>query len=299
MTDRANAGGAPVRRLARRSFLGGMVAASAAVVAPLPLAAAPLAKVRQLGVLRVAVYQDNRPWSWNDNGTLRGIDVDLARALADGLGVKAQVVEFMAGDDIATDLRNAVWRGGLLGFQPADLMMHVPFDRELMAQNDQVALCAPYYRESFAAACGPEQNDCEVPVPQYRGRRLSAAVASVPDVYLLSGFGGTLRSSVTHFNTGYDAVAALGTRQSDVAVATRAEVEAALHDMANPQIKARQHTLDAMMSPGWDVAMAVKDNSRTLGDAIEPMLSAMAANGRMQAIFAAHGVTWRPALAAG
>jgi hypothetical protein len=61
-------------------------------------------------------------------------------------------------------------------------MMHVPFDRQLMVENDQCAILAPYYRESFAAACGPEQHDCDVPAPEYRGRRLSAAVATIPDI---------------------------------------------------------------------------------------------------------------------
>jgi len=284
--------------LGRRALLGGMVASAAALVAPSPLAAAPLAKVKELGVLRVAVYKDNRPWSWNDGGTLRGIDVDLADTLAKALGVKLDIAEFMAGDDMGADLRNAVWRGGVLGFRPADIMMHVPFDRKLMIENDQVAILAPYYRESFGAACGPEQPDCDVPVPQYRGRRLAAAIASAPDQYLLGGFGGTLRSSVTHFNTGHDAVLALGTHQADVAIATRAEVEAAIFDMKDPTIKARKPALEAMLSPGWDIAMAVKENSRSLGDAVEGIIGTMATDGRFQALFAAHGVQWRPAVSA-
>ncbi len=286
--------------LARRSFIGGMTASIAALAAS-PLAASPLAKVKELGVLRVAVYKDNRPWSWNDTsdgsaGTLRGIDVDLARSVADTLGVRLDIVELMAGDDLAADLRNAVWRGGLLGFRPCDMMMHVPFDRQLMIQNDQVAILSPYYRESFAAACGPEIADCEAQVPQWRGHRMAAAIGSVPDNYLLGGFGGIFRSSVTHFNTGYDAVLALGTGQTEAAIATRAEVEAGLHDMKNPTLHARRHALEAMTSPGWDIAVAVKENSRSLGDAVEGIMAAMATDGRMAKLFAAHGVEWRPAI---
>jgi polar amino acid transport system substrate-binding protein len=87
--------------LCRREFIAGGLAALAS---PLPLSAAPLAKVRELGVLRVAVYKHNRPWSWAepDNSTnLRGIDVDLAGALAQKLGVKLDIEEFTAGDDLA------------------------------------------------------------------------------------------------------------------------------------------------------------------------------------------------------
>lgn len=286
-------------KLGRRSMIAGLAAAvGTAAIAPLAQAE-PLATVRQLGVLRVAVYKDNRPWSWTDGqGVLRGIDVDLAKALAEALGVKPDVNEFMAGDDMAADLRNAVWRGGLLGFKRCDVMMHVPFDHQLQLDNDNVAICAPYYRESFAAACGNAARDCELLPPEYKGERLAAAVDTIPDMYLLGGFGGALRSSVVHRNTGYDAVASIGAGTADVAVATRAEVQAALHDMADPQIHLRHGPLPAMMSPGWDVGMAVRENSRTLGDAIEQILAAMVADGRMARIFGAYGVEWKPAISA-
>ena len=68
----------------RRAFLSS--AAAAALVGYISggqaAKAAPLGKVRELGVLRVAVYKDNRPWSWRKDGKLTGIDVDLAQALA-------------------------------------------------------------------------------------------------------------------------------------------------------------------------------------------------------------------------
>ncbi|MBS0474528.1 MAG: ABC transporter substrate-binding protein [Proteobacteria bacterium] len=283
--------------IARRSLLGGLASIVAGLALPSPLGATPLAKVKELGVLRAAVYKDNRPWSWNDGGTLRGIDVDLARALAAALGVRADVVEFLAGEDLGDDLRNVVWRGGLLGFQPCDVMMHVPFDRKLQLDNDQVAIVAPYYREGFGAVCGNEQSDCEVPPPQFKGRRIAAELASIPDLYLLGGFGGVLRSDVIHFPTGYETIAAVGANKADVAVATQAQIEAALFDLKNPGIKRRKGPLQAIMSPGWDIALAVKENSRTLGDAIETLIAAMAADGRMAAIFGQYGVTWKPALA--
>jgi len=281
----------------RRALIAGLAAVVGAGACGSLARAEPLATVRQLGILRVAVYKDNRPWSWTDEqGVLRGIDVDLAKALATALSVKPDINEFMAGDDMAADLRNAVWRGGLLGFKRCDVMMHVPFDKQLQQENDNVAICAPYYRESFAAACGNEASNCELPPPEYKGRRLAAAVDTIPDMYLAGGFGGALRTSLIHRNTGYDAVAAIGAGTADFAVATRAEVQAALHDMANPQVHLRHGPLPAMMSPGWDVGMAVRENSRTLGDAIEQALAAMVADGRMAAIFGTYGVEWKPAI---
>ncbi|MCT2398765.1 substrate-binding periplasmic protein [Novosphingobium mangrovi (ex Huang et al. 2023)] len=263
-----------------------------------PVMAAPLEKVRELGVLRVGLYTNNRPWSWEQAGKPAGIDVDLAKALADHLGVRADIALFLADEEISDDLRNVVWRGGLLGFQPCDVMLHVPFDRQLMAQEDNVVFLAPYYRETFGAACAPGIADCEVPPVQFHGRRLTAELDSIPDFYLLGTFGGILARDLTHVPTGYEAVAALAEDKADVAIASRAQIEAAMADHPDAGIRRRNSPLPAMLSPGWDIGIAVKENSRTLGFALEEEISAMAGDGRMKAIFARHGVEWRPALAA-
>lgn len=283
--------------IARRTLLAGLAAVAGAAVLPRSLAAAPLAKVKETGLLRVGVYSENRPWSWNDGGKLRGIDVDLGTALATSLGVKVEVVEFSAGDDLAADLRNVVWRGGLLGFRPCDVMMHVPFDHQLQVDNDQVAIIAPYYREAFAMICGNDADDCEVPPPQFKGKRLAAETATVSDAYLVGSFGGELRGDVHHFRTGYEAMAAVGGGTVDVALGTRAQAEAALHDLPGKGIKRRRGPLPAMVSPGWDIALAVKDNSRTLGDALETIMGGMGSSGQLAALFAVHGVEWHAALA--
>ena len=104
----------------RRVFLHHAAMAAMLAMSGFPLGeaakAAPLGRVKELGVLRVAVYRDNRPWSWRKDGRLVGIDVDLAQALAKGLGVRADIAELVADESADDDLRNGVWRGGLLGF---------------------------------------------------------------------------------------------------------------------------------------------------------------------------------------
>jgi ABC-type amino acid transport substrate-binding protein len=273
--------------------LGGIVGTS--ILRPAPLFAAPLEKVKALGSLRVGLYADNRPWSWDDGGKPAGIDVDLARALAEGLGVRADIAQFLADEELSDDLRNVVWRGGLLGFQACDVMLHVPFDRQLMAQEDNVTFLAPYYRESFGAACG-EDADCEALPVRWKGKRIAAELDSIPDFYLLGHSGGVLAKDVVHIPTGYGAVAAVGRGEVDAVVATSAQIEAAQHDAPGP-IRRRKAFLPAMLSPGWDIGIAVKENSRNLGFAIEEQIAAMSGDGRLKAIFARHGVEWRPALA--
>jgi len=147
--------------IGRRQALALLAGAGLAGVAG-PARAAPVEAVRAKGVLRVAIYRDFRPWSWREGGELRGIDADLGRALAQALGVKADLWDFMADEEVGDDLRNTVWRGPLLGGTVADVMLHAPYDLQFGRRHDRVALVAPYYRESFALACAAgSRRDCE------------------------------------------------------------------------------------------------------------------------------------------
>ncbi|HNM21761.1 MAG TPA: ABC transporter substrate-binding protein, partial [Rhodocyclaceae bacterium] len=113
----------------RRLWLKGLAALPLAGV--LPVAADELDAIRKRGRLRIAVYNDFPPYSAN----AKGIDAEVGRALAEKLGLTAEVVGFNADEDMSDDLRNMVWKGHYLGTQPADVMMHVPVDEHLAKQN--------------------------------------------------------------------------------------------------------------------------------------------------------------------
>jgi ABC-type amino acid transport substrate-binding protein len=280
--------------IGRRAFLAGGVAAA---LLPHGAAAASLDKLKAAGVLRVAVYRDFAPWSWRRNGTLVGIDVDFAQALAASLGLRAEMVDFMADEDVGDDLRNMIWRGPLIGGSVADVMMHVPYDRAFSLANDRAVFVAPYYREGFQMACGID-TDCEVAPPQLKGKRLVAELDSIPDFYLSGSFGGVLRGDVQHLPSGDAALTAVREGRADAVLATRAQVEHALAG-GEPRVKVRRGPLPALPSPGWDVGLAVKDDSRDLGDALERSVAALQADGTLARIFARYGVTPKAPLAAG
>ncbi|SEJ02209.1 amino acid ABC transporter substrate-binding protein, PAAT family [Sphingobium sp. AP50] len=284
--------------LSRRGLIGGAGAALALGLMPGGLSAAPLAKVKALGTIRVVVYQNNRPWSWEEGGKLVGLDADLAQAIAMKLGVRADVAQLVADESADDDLRNGVWKGGLLGFTPGDIMLHVPFDRVFASRNDQVAIIAPYYRESFGLA-GSGGMAVEAMPTEWKGRKLAVELDSIPDFYLIGSFGGVLAKDVTHYPTGSDAVAAAMAGQADAVLASRAQIEEGAHRSGGKPLALRKGPLPAFASPGWDIGMAVKENSRTLGDAVEEIVTAMAASGEMKALFDRYGVTWTPANAAG
>lgn len=278
--------------LSRRHALVALGGALAGAAIGVPGAwASPLDKVKAKGVLTVAVYKDYEPWSWMAEGRLTGIDVDLAGLLAEGIGVKTDVRQFLAGDDLGDDLRNMVWKGTVVGQPPCDLMMHVPVDRKLQIDNDRAVIAGPYYRETFEMACNRETTDCEVPPPQLKGKRLVVETASIPDMYLSGAFGGSLRADVRHVYTGADAVAAVASGDADATVATRAQIEHGTKP--GGRLVERKGLVPLIFNPGWNVGFAVKDDSRDLADELERQMAAVIADGRMKAIFARYGVVHR------
>ena len=56
----------------------------------------------------------------------------------------------MNDENMNDDLRNMVWKGHYLGYGPADVMLHVPVDNRLMAENDKVQF------DAAEGAKGPE-----------------------------------------------------------------------------------------------------------------------------------------------
>ena len=278
----------------RRAVLGGLGAAL--FMPPVGAWAMSLDKVRAAGVLKIGVYRDFEPWAWFEGTTLRGIDVDLGATIAAKLGVKPQFMDFLAGEDVDEDLRNIVWKGPATGGQTADIMMHVPYDRTFALRNDRVVIVAPYYREAFSLACNRQSTDCELPPPQYKGRKVAVELDSIPDFYMSGSFGGVLRSDVTHMPSGMAALNAVRDGKSDLAMASRAQIEHALAASGDSLIE-RKGPLPALTSPGWDIALAVKDDSRDLGDRLDTMIPELVKDGTIAAIFQRYGVTLRPPVA--
>jgi ABC-type amino acid transport substrate-binding protein len=272
-----------------------------AMVATLPLAAgfsrfaaaAPLDKVMQKGTLRIAVYRDNPPWSWRQEGKLVGIDVDLGRALADRLGVKSEFMELTADENMDDDLRNAVWKGSILGEPVADVMMHVPYDREFGLRNEMAVLTGPYHRESFALACDPARTDCQGALTDMAGSSIAVETDSVPDFYLTGAFGGRLRGDVLHHLSAAAAMADLITGQAGAAMATLAQVELG-QKASGRKLVVRRGPFPGLAKQGWDIGIAVKTDSRDLGYKLEDVIAGLMADGAIAGIFATYGITHVP-----
>ncbi|PWC32949.1 transporter substrate-binding domain-containing protein [Azospirillum sp. TSO35-2] len=280
--------------LTRRRLLAGLAAATAIPLATgaRPASARPLDEVMERGRLRVAVYRDFRPFSFRQDGALVGIDVDLAGAIAEKLGVKLDCYEQLAGETVSDDLRVAVWRGSLFGGELADIMMHVPYDKRFGMMNPEAVLFAPYHHEVFALARDPSRVRSAI-LATLPDEPIAVEIDSVPDFFLLGMQGGRLRSRIIHCPTPEAAIDKLTAGEAAAVLAPLSQIQAAL----GPRVAEFPITtlaLPGMMTSDWNIGMATKENARDLTYAVGDAVAALTEDGTMAAIFARYGATHTP-----
>ena len=255
--------------------------------------ARPLAEVQASGSLRVAIYWDFPPFVEGSRQNPRGLDVDLAAAIAKRLGVKVEYMVLTAADDLDADLRNAIWRGPVVGGAVADLMLHVPVDPRLASRNDKVVIFAPYYTERLAVVTDPEQTGGDTLLDAFENRKVAVEGDSLSDSYLMGAFGGRLRDNVVHHLSIDEAVAAMQRGEVAGVMAQRSEIEGALKEQRGKYHIAQMPTPGLLIS-SWRPGMAVKEDAQDLADALGPVVDTMIRDGTVAALFAKYGLTYTP-----
>jgi len=277
----------------RRELLG--VAVALALGALLPSAHADessgLDQVRSRGALRVAVYNDFPPYSYDGS---KGIDVELAQALAERIGVKAEIAWFNADEDMNDDLRNMVWKGHYLGGKPGDVMMHVPQDRHFAAKNDKVKIFGPYHQERLAmarvASRIPEpKGSAAAALEVFTREKIGVETATGSDAFLLGVLNGRLRDNVAHFRS--VALAVEGLRNDKVAavMAPRSELENNLK--GDPAYPVSVVQMQELRVDGWPLAMAVKRDDEALAKTLADAMLSLHRDGTVERIFRKYGIT--------
>ena len=266
------------------------------LAAALPARADALEAIRQRGRLRIAVYNDFSPYAMSGG---KGIDADIARALAAKLGVTAEVVGYNADEDMNDDLRNMVWKGHYLGTPPSDVMMHVPVDEYLAKANDKVRIFGAYHRETIAMARNPERipkvpsGSAAVALEIFTREKIGVETTSLADSFLLSVLNGRLRDNVVHFKTVAEAAKAMGEGKVAAVMASRAELEAALQ--GDTRMVVDTPHLPELKMDGWPLGMAVKAEEMELASAIAAALAELKGDGSIAAIFKRYGISYQAA----
>jgi ABC-type amino acid transport substrate-binding protein len=245
-----------------------------------------LASVRARGALRVAVYKEFAPFS--DQG--HGIDVEIGQALSAALGLRAEFLPFDAEEKVEDDLRNMVWRGTLLGYGPADVMLHVPVDPEFARRSPQVRIFGPYYRERLQLV----RNLASIPridtLDALRGHPVGAEDGTLASIVLLSTDGGRLASDLRHFHSTALALDELKAGRLDAVMGLSSELQYGIagHDgfaISSP-------AAPGLAPGGWRLGLAVKADRDELGNALQGALDALAAAGKIEQIFKKYNVSW-------
>ena len=251
-----------------------------------------LAKVRERGVLEVALYESFPPFSDREDGKTRGIDVDIARAIAAKLGVNAAIRLVAPDETMEDDLRIYIWKGHYLNSSVADVMLHVPYDREFSADNDRVAFIAPYYQEQIVVALDPKFGAKADALDVFTREKVGVELDTLADFYLLSADNGRIRENVVHFRSVGEAGAALRRGELAGVMAPRGELEAALAaDREDYRIGVIQ--LPGLRRSVWDVGAAVKHGNEDLARAIDQAMAELHDSGELARIFARYGVSYQ------
>lgn len=241
-------------------------------------------KIKQSGSLKVAVYDQFAPFSDRSGG----IDVDVAQALAAKLGLKLSLLPFPAGENLNDDLRNMVWKGHYLGYGPADVMLHVPVEPQLINENGKVTIFAPYHVETVRLVRSARSMPVYDGIDALAGKTVGVEKVSIAAMLLLGEGNGRFREKVRIFETAAEALEQLKAGQLDAVLANRSEIDAVFRD--DPAFPLNEVAFQRLPRAGWAVGMAVRKDDQDVAKLLQAAINDMKSSGELNAIFAKYGV---------
>ncbi|MBA85451.1 MAG: amino acid ABC transporter substrate-binding protein [Rhodobacteraceae bacterium] len=249
--------------------------------------------IRERGFMTFAAYEDFAPWSYEQNGQIKGVDIEIGRLIAADLGVEARFNLVSAGETLDADLRNWLWKGPIVGGSVANVMLHVPYDSEFACRIEQVVFTGQYHVEEIAIAyrkdAYPEPD--EKPIPAYfRFDKVAVENDSIADFYLSSFPGGQLAANVYRYANYEQAMGGLDRAETKAAMGPRAQLEFSLTEAMDI------HTppLPGFGVGKWTVGVGVHFAYRPLAYAVDDAIYSAMQDGRIARIFADHGLTFTP-----
>lgn len=280
-------------RTARDLLRSSIAAAALLGAAACGVEARPLDDVVESKVLRVVVYDDNKPFSWVEDGVAKGIEVEMARRFAAGLGVEADIIARTAGEEVDDDLRSNIWQGPRTGGAVGDVMMHVPTDKELVIRNPLVQIANPYALEQVVLVVHPDMVGEEQGFAPFARHKLAVQFASVAHYFIAFADESAYRNNVNPYVKMADAAASFLARENAGLLGRRALIEAELAGHLDG-VRVSVPEMPGILKTRWTVGTAVKEDSRDLSYAIGNILAEMVKSGELERIFSQFGVTLVP-----
>lgn len=242
----------------------------------------------------IVLYGDNAPFSWEDkDGAPKGIEVDLARAVAKELGLEAQILIRMAGESSDDDVRSNIWQGPRTGGPKGDVMFHVPVDRAFVARNQEAMISNPYFHERIVVAVHPDLIDPALGLEAFRSNKIAVRFSTAGHYLLAFANKGAYKTNVVPYFKFPDAVAAFTAREVPALMGTRSDIEAGLAG-SGVEVKYFEPEFPSTLIGSWNVGTAVHVDGRDIGYSIGRILKKLTDSGEMAKIFESYGVTYTP-----
>ena len=235
----------------------------------------------------------SRPFPRHATADSPALTATSPELLAEKLELRLELNSVQAGETVEDDLRNHIWRGGVVDRSVANLMLHVPYSRELEIRSELSVLVQPYYTEAFVVACDPARLEDEASLAALAGSTIGVELDSLPAFYLGSTLGGRLREGLVHYRRPEDGLDALLRGEITAFMGLRSQVEAGLGS-ERERFDLGSIPLAGLPGASWAIGAAVRENARDLGYAAGDILAGAVRDGTMAAIFAVHGISYHP-----
>ena len=250
--------------------------------------------ILERGYLTFAVYEDFAPYSWKSGTEAKGIDIDIAKVIAEEIGVAARFNFFASDENVDADFRNQVWRGGLINGAVSNIMMHAPYNKDLQCRNEFVVLGGQYFNETLATAYWKEAFPDGAPTtPYYRFHKVGVENDTVSDFYLGNFNGGMLRKNVIHYDDHKQAFDGLLKREVDAVMGVKGKLE--YLDKTDDQAEKVAVDTPPLVNFAlneWTIGIAVNFRYREVFYTADGIIEEMVKDGRMQTIFEKYNVSY-------
>ncbi len=248
-------------------------------------------QIQDRGFITFAAYEDFPPWSYEEGGKAVGVDIEIGKLIAEDLGVEARFKLVAPGENLDADLRNWIWKGPIVGGSVVNVMLHVPYDSEYACRVEQVVFTGTYHVEEIGIAYRKDAYPEDPPIPAYfRFDTVAVENDSIADFYLTAFPGGQLSKNMQRYPTMERAMQGLAEGDTMAAMGPLAQLEAGLID----GLEVHTPPLPGFAVGKWTVGTAVHFAYRGLSYSVEDAVYAAIQDGRMEKIFADHGLSFKP-----
>lgn len=238
-----------------------------------------LAEVKKQGVLTVCVDPDNLPFS-SSNPETPGFDVEIAKAIAQGLGVRVQYywIETFHGDRA---IRRSLFRGKCDGF------MGLPTDPAFQKELEDLDFSRPYFGSGYVLVVREGSSSIKR-LEDLRGKRIGVETSAGADYPLFN-----MGYSRVHYHSTGEVLEAVEKSEVDAGALWAPALGWLLRETPHPRVK----TVEGYVpEPGlrWNIAVGIRRGDDDLKKALDRVIEELIRSNKIEQTLARYGVRFYP-----